>query len=808
MSAPSRTSIVSFNAGELSPYLDARVDQEKYRSGCRELQNAILEIYGAARRRPGLQFIAEAKFHTKKCRLEDFRFSTTTTFTLEVGDEYMRFFSNGAQVAKAAPAAWVTATPYVVGDFVTNGGFKYYCVIAHTSAAAFATDLAAVRWVLQSIYEIPTPWEEADLFDLQFAQINDVTYIAHPDYPVQKLSRVADDDWTLEEVNFLTPALLDENLEDTITISSSATALGATVLTAVGGTPFQAGHVGAYFQLAHLRPASFVEINITVNGTSASVRTLGQWNVRTYGIWAADILVQKSTDNGATWTTVRSFSGRSDRNVDAVGTADEEALYQLVVANWVSATATPRVIFEVVDSYVYGLVKVTGYTSPTVVDGTIVKVLHSTAATPLWSEGAWSDVRGYPRAVTLHEQRLVFGGTEFQAQTIWGSVVGDYENFAYGTLDTDAYNYTIGAKERNAIQWLSSHTALLIGTAGGEWVMSSGDDVNPISPTNVVAKRQSNYGSSGIGALLVNDVTLFIQRQARRVREMTYALENDRYVASDLTILAEHITLGGLIQIAYQQQRNSIVWGVTADGKLIGLTYEREQSVVGWHRHVTAGTFESVATVYGSGEDEVWVVANRTIGGVTKRYIERFNPTEWTAKEDAFFVDSGLSYSGVAVNVLGGLTHLIGKTVSILGDGAVFPDQVVSGAGTVTLPGGATVTKAHIGLPFTTIINPMRLDVDNIVGITQGQTKRISELNLRFLNTLGCKVGDTFASARALSFRDTGMAMDESPPLFTGDKQYEFDGDFDYDVPVFIVQDQPLPLTLLAIVIRYEVSKK
>ena len=374
-------------------------------------------------------------------------------------------------------------------------------------------------------------------------------------------------------------------------------------------------------------------------------------------------------------------------------------------------------------------------------------------------------------------------------------------------MDTDAYNYTIGAKERNAIQWLSSHTALLIGTAGGEWVMSSGDDVNPISPTNVVAKRQSNYGSSGIGALLVNDVTLFIQRQARRVREMTYALQSDRYVAADLTLLAEHITEGGVLQIAYQQQRNSIVWGITGEGTLIGMTYEREQTVVGWHRHVTDGTFESVATVYGAGEDEVWTVVNRTIGGVTKRYVERFNPVEWTAKEDAFFVDSGLSYSGAAAGTFSGLDHLEGKTVSILGDGAVFPNQVVNG-GAVTLPNGAEVEKAHIGLPFTTIIEPMRLDVDSIVGITQGQTKRIAELNLRLLNTLGCKVGDSFAGARTLSFRDTGMPMDASPPLFTGDKQYEFDGDFDYDVPIFIVQDQPLPLTLLAIVIRYEVSKK
>lgn len=805
MSQPSRTSLVSFNAGEMSPYLDARVDQEKYRSGCRQIQNAILEIYGAARRRPGLQFIAAAKHHDKKCRLEDFRFSTTTTFTLEVGDEYVRFYSNGAQVAKAAPAAWVTATDYVVGDFVTSGGLKYYCIVAHTSAAAFATDLAAAKWVLQSIYEIPAPWLEADIFDLQFAQINDVTYITHPDYPVHKLSRVADDDWDLVEVAFLTPALLDENVTATTLACSATTGSNLDLVASVD--LFEAAHVGAYFQLSHPRSANVVEIALTANATGATQKAIGQWNVRTYGIWTADLLVQRSLDGGTSWTTVRKYTGKADRNIDGQGSTDDEALYRLKVENYASSSGTPRAIFEVVDAYIDGLVKVTAVTDAQNAKCTVIKTLEATTVTDIWREGAWSEKRGYPRAVTLHEQRLVFAGTAYQAQTIWGSRVGDFENFTYGVLDTDAYSYTLGAKERNAIQWLSSHTALLIGTAGGEWVMTSGDEINPISPTNVVVRRHSNYGSGAIGALLVNDVTLFIQRRARRVREMTYSAANDRYVAADLTILAEHISLGGLTQIAYQQQQNSVVWAVTGDGKLVGLTYEREQDVVGWHRHVTDGAFESIATIYGSGEDEVWVVVNRTIGGTTKRYIERFNPVEWTAKEDGFFVDSGLSYSGAAVGTFAGLDHLEGKTVSILGDGAVFPDQVVVG-GAVTLPDGEEVVKAHIGLPFTTIIEPMRLDVDNIVGVTQGQTKRISELNLRFLNTLGCKAGDRLTTLRTLSFRDTAMRMDESPPLFTGDKQYEFDGDFEYDVPLFIVQDQPLPMTLLAIVIRYEVSKK
>ena len=795
-----QVSLVSFNAGELSPYLDARIDLEKYKSGCRQLQNAILETYGAARRRPGLQFVAEAKYSNRKCRLEDFRFSTTTTFTLEVGHLYLRFFSNGAQVEKATATAWGTATGYIVGNYVTQAGLIYYCLTAHTSGT-FATDLAAGKWVQQDIYEVPAPWDESDLYDLQFAQINDVTYVVHPDYPVYKLARVADDSWTLALVTFLTPAMLDENTTTT-TITPSATT-GSNIDLTASASIFVAGHVGAYFQLSHAREANSVERALTSNGSSTVQKTRGNWSVRTYGVWASDILVERSPDN-ATWTTVRKFTGRSDRNVDAAGVADDEAYYRVTIENYSASTGSPRVVFEVSDAYVDGLVKITQVTSGTAAKGTVIVPFEAATATDIWREGAWSDVRGYPKAVTLHEQRLVFGGTSYQAQTVWGSVLGDFENFKYGSDDTDAFNYTLGAKERNAIQWLSSHTSLLIGTAGGEWVMSSGNDVDPISPTNVVVKRQTNYGSNAIGALLVNSVTLFIQRQGRRVREMTYSLESDRFDGTELTILAEHITAGGILQMAYQQQRNSIVWAVTAEGTLIGMTYERAQQVEGWHRHVTDGLFESVATIYGSGEDEVWVVVKRTIGGVAKRYIERFNPVQWEEKADCFFVDSGLTYDGSPVNSFSGLDHLEGKTVSILADGAVVPDQVVSG-GAVTLPDDALASTVHIGLPFTTIIEPMRLDVDPLVGVSQGQVKQVREVFFRLKDSLGLRYGDGTRDYN-LSFRSTNDRMDASPELFTGDKQAEFEGEFVHDTPVIVKQEQPLPLTLLALVIKSQVT--
>jgi hypothetical protein len=747
-----QNSLVSFNAGELSPLLDARADIDKYRNGCRQLQNAVVETYGAARRRVGTQFIAETNDHDRKSRLIDFQFSTATTFTIELGHEYMRFFSNGAQVE-----------------------------------------------VLGVPYEIASPYEEDELFAVQYAQINDVMYLTHPDHPVQKLSRLADDDWTLAPVVFDSPPLLDENITDT-TITPSG--LTGSVSLVASADVFEADHVGSVFQITYLRTDTNVRRGITGNGSSGSIRVVGGWRFRTNGTWDAEVAVERSYD-GSTWEIVRTVESASDSNYDQTGEEPFDALYRVRVFNWSSGSSAPRAILELEDPYGRGLVEITAVTDAQNATATVLTAegLFDTAATRYWAEGAWSDKRGYPRAVTLFEQRLCFGGTRFEPQTVRGSATGDFENFEVGTLDTDGFAYTVAAHERNAIQWLVAQKALLIGTSSSEWSMQGSND-SALSPTNVTVRRQSNYGSTGLQAKLVNEVVLFMQRNARKVREMTFSFERDGYVAPDLTLLAEHITDGGIVQTAYQQQPQSVLWTVTNDGALVGMTYERDQSVVGWHRHVTDGEFESVAVIYGTGNDEVWVTVKRTIDGDVKRYVERFNPAEWEAVEDAFYVDSGLTYDGAAATVFSGLDHLEGKTVAILADGAPVPSQVVT-AGAVTLANAASVV--HIGLPFTTVIEPMRLDADPLAGSSQGNVKIVHQVVARLNKSIGLKYGDgTFQ--HTLSFRSSSDPMDAPPPLFTGDKVLEWDGDFELDTRVIITQDQPLPLCLLALVVKSNIT--
>lgn len=754
-----KKSIVSFNAGELSPLLDARVDLDKYSSGCRKLQNAITRSYGGVNRRPGTQFIAEAKHHDRKCRVIDFQFSTTTTFTLEVGHEYFRFYSNGGQVQ--------------------SGG---------------------------SAYEISSPYDESDLFQLQYAQINDVIYFVHPDYAVRKLSRIADTNWTLEEVEFNLPPLLDENLTDT-TVTASGTTLNSSITLTASADLFTSDHVGAYWQLGHRREANSVEIDLTANGNTSAVVTKGEWTVRTYGIWVGTILVQRSEDGSTNWETIREFTGDEDRNIDAVGEEFTESHLRVKYENYSApaspGSVTPRAVLEVVDSFVYGFAKITAYTDARNVTATVKDSFHSTSATKVWSEGAWSPLNGYPRTVTRYERRVVYAGSKEQPQTVWASVSSDFDNFSTGTNDTDSFNYTLGAQERNSIEWLIYQGQLLIGTSGGEWSMTGSNQEPSITPTNVSVKRQSTYGSNNIRATLVNEVVLFTQRQGKKVRELVFSFERDGFVAPDLTLLSEHITDGGVVDTAYQQQEDSIFWAVTEKGTLIGMTYERDQNVTGWHRHITDGLFESVATIYGDSDDEVWFSVKRTIGGSTKRYIERFNPVEWVYKEDAFFVDSGLTYDSSASTTISGLSHLEGETVTVLADGSVVSDKVVSG-GKITLDIAASVV--HVGLKYETIIQPMRIDIDALAGVTQGETKQVRELVVRFLNSLGVSYSDGVDEFETLSFRDTSNPMDGSPPLFTGDKVIEFEGDFEFEGNVIIKQDQPLPMTILLAVVKYQVT--
>lgn len=418
---------------------------------------------------------------------------------------------------------------------------------------------------------------------------------------------------------------------------------------------------------------------------------------------------------------------------------------------------------------------------------------------------------GYPGCVTLYEQRAWYANTVNGPDTLWGSQTGNYENFTVGTgLDHESVELTLSSRTLNAISSLAAQAALVALTSGQEhFITGAGGADDPITPSSFNSKSKTKYGSSTQASIEAGNAILFLQRSGRKLREITVDPTSASYVGPfpDLTLLAEHITAGGIKQMDYQQELDSLVWCVRADGALLSLTYEKPQDVVAWARHFTGtaqnasdGKFESVAVIpHPDGDqDQTWVVVNRTIGGATKRYIEYFDT------KGGYYgnlnVDCGLVYSGAATGTLGGLTHLIGQTVDILGNGAVYPQQVVNGSGQVTglMP---QVTSAEVGLHFDSTLETMRPELPASSGTIQGAPKKISQITVRLYKSMGGRVaGDQ------LIYRKSSDHMGAAVPLFSGDKKTSTSG-WGTDGTILIQQKQPLPLTVLCVVAVMDTSE-
>lgn len=458
----------------------------------------------------------------------------------------------------------------------------------------------------------------------------------------------------------------------------------------------------------------------------------------------------------------------------------------------------------------WGYVQITAVTNSTTATATVKTQLGGTTATADWREGAWSTKRGFPRAVTFHEQRLWFLATNHKPQTAWGSVVNDFENMADSktdgsVLDTHAVTFTIAANKINVGRWvMSTDRALLVGTLGSEHEVK-GDTNKGITPTTVRVTGGSTKGSNKVQPVYVDGATLFVQRSGRKVRELRYSFDDDALRTANITLLAEHLlpsAATSAVDMALQNEPDPILWVIRADGVLLGMTYDRAQDVVGWHRHDTDGSFESLAVIPHPDldRDQVWFVVRRVVNGQTRRYIEYFddkgNPV---AEYEQLNTDSALTYDSTPASTFSGLSHLEGKTVKIVGDGAVYPDAVVT-SGQVTLNGPAA-SKVEIGLGYTSELETLRPEVQLPGGGTsQGRLKRWAEVVVRLHETLGLLV-----FGERIPFRSTADPMGSPPPLFSGDRRKTNLG-WDRDGRITIEQDQPLPASVMVIAGILDVS--
>lgn len=308
--------------------------------------------------------------------------------------------------------------------------------------------------------------------------------------------------------------------------------------------------------------------------------------------------------------------------------------------------------------------EITAYTSTTQVTATVKSTATTASASAAFRLGAFYP-GNYPAVVTFFEERLTWANTPAQPQTIWASVSGDYENMAPsdagGTVaDDSALTFTISDDRVNAIRWLSAGAkGLAIGTVGGEFTMQATSLGEVVTPSNVTVRRETTRGSADVPPVRIGAAVLFVQRARRKLFEFVYNFEADGQVAPEMTLLAGHVVRAKIAALAWQGEPRSVLWCAMDDGTLAGMTYMRDQQVIGWHRHPLGGTGAkvlSLACIPGADEDDLYAVVERTVNGSTVRFVEvtdgEFWPDNATDREYAFFVDAGATYDSPVAQTL------------------------------------------------------------------------------------------------------------------------------------------------------------
>jgi hypothetical protein len=760
----------NFTSGEVSPMLLARTDLEKYANSAACLENFVVSQHGGAFRRAGTVYVAHAG-HTEGVRLHPFIFNQTEAYVLEFGPGYVRIFANRQPLRFPTTSPNMTLTLSAgVGDItvttsaafftdaatdgtreitLNDGGLMViFDVASPTSASARmlidteTTTFTSGQWTITGArVELATPYAYDDLFALRFAQSADTLYVCHPEHPVRKIVRQGVSDWVTSEVNFQPPPSTDAGLQP-----FGDLVLGATTgfgITATSSAPaWIDGDLNKYIQAG----AGRASIRTVVSSTEVVLDIIDPFTTDTWaqGSWTMyGVPYATATPSG----NLPKFSSLSvSTDVAAFRSTD---LFRFIHING-------------------GIFRIGEVLSPTLVNATVIRKqdvdegedLEAPPGSWTLESEAWSNNLGFPGVVCFHDQRLFLAASANQPLTFWGSVTGDFENFAVGADASDAVEFNVAADQVNAIRWMKSETFLMIGTQNNEFKAWGGNE-SAITPSSILVESLGATGSDWyIDPVRVGNRIVFVQRAGRKVRELAYSYEQDRYIAPDISLMSEHLFRNRLAQLEYVRTPDPYILATSIDGTLLVCAYNREENIVAWTplRTREGDGFESIAVIPNAcgTADEVWVSVKRTINGGTTRTIEFL--------EAGLTLDCASMYTGAETNVLRGLSYLENEQVVVAivnTAGDIFIEEPTVTAGQITLThSGSTI---FVGFGFPLNLKTLRLELQGSTGSQQTRKGKIHGAGIRF-----------FCSQYALV---NGQEVEGMPGfnvgLFTGDKYRE-----------------------------------
>lgn len=847
-----RTFSRSFNGGELSPEMFGRLDDVKFQTGAAKVRNMIVTPQGPVQNRPGTKFVREVKDSTKKTRLIPFTYSTDQTMVIELGNQYVRFHTQGATLM--------------------SGGIPY---------------------------EIVSPYLEADLFNIHYVQSGDVLTLVHPSYAPRELRRLGATSWTLTTISFTSSVSAPTGVAvtafrgESINITAITNANPGSITTAsnhglVAGDGVYIRDVGGMTQLTN----GFYTVNTAATNTLTvkDYNTGVPVNTTAYGVYTTGGSVQfgdriADIDNYYVVTAVATDSTESQSSsaVNVVNNLYVNGSYNVI--SWSAVSGAVRYNVYKRQSGLYGYIGQTPSTS-----FTDTNIAPDMGTTPPLLDVVFASSNNYPGAVSYFEQRRVFAGTNNSPQELWMTRSGTESDMSYSipVKDSDRIDFKVAAREANTIRHVVPLNQLVLLTNSAEWRVTSVNS-DALTPTSISVRPQSYVGASNVQPSIVNNSLVYCAARGGHVRELGYSWQANGYITGDLSLRAAHLFDSyEIADMAQAKSPHPLLWFVSDSGKLLGLTYVPEQQIGAWHQHDTDGLFESCCVVAEGEEDHLYVVVKRTVSGSTKRYVERMQSQQFATLEDSFYVDCGLTYDGTntgattitvsggttwgpsdvltitasvatfaypaqtdvndaivltdssgnkyrlkitstssttvataivdntipvalrntptsvwafARDSVSGLTHLNGKTVSILADGSVMPQEVVV-AGSITLDRAAVLIQ--VGLPVQSDLQtlPMTLNID---GFGQGRYKNVNKAWLRVYRSSGIFVGpdsDNLVEAKQRTTETYG-----SPPNLKSEEiLVVLTPTWASSGQIYIRQSDPLPLLIVGATIEVAIG--
>lgn len=807
----------NFSQGEFTDWLLGRGDIAQYGNSVRKAKNAVVRPQGGIMKRPGTVFVETIKDENdENTELWEFLYSDTDAYILEVGNQYMRFYRNDAQIITP------TSTQLLANS-------------------EFTSDISSWSLYLESGASGTIGWNAANGGSLEISHVSPGTtaaaqsiFLAAGTYTLQ-VARPADGSGqcgvrigTSFSAGLIYSGNINTNssINTTITVPVPGTYTVYLFRTAATQSPL--------FSYCRIIQPGFSPVELNTPWTSAELKDceFAQVFDSLYVVHPnhAPRVIKRVSHTQWTIDEVTFIDGPyydlSDRQYGGVGT--EYTLNPSATSGSITVSASSplfvstdvgRLIrFRTIVTNPWGYMRITAVNSSTSVDATVIKTLDATGASSQWRLGMFSDTTGWPSTITFNEQRMVLARTRSEQQAIWFSKAGDITDFSPdGDEDKDdvspntAMSYRIQDNVANVIYSAIPLRGLNLISSGGVWLAKASLQGEALTSENLSITKIVGESAGNVKPEVIGSNIFYVDRTRRKVLELGYSFQDDAFDGVDIAMLAEHRTQDPVKQIIAARVPNYLIYTLGDGGSLSACTYIRKQNVNAWTHFDIGGDdvkIENMACIPHNREDRLWMIVKRTIDGQTRRYVEYVAPyrIHQDDESDAIYMDSAISYEGSPTDELHGLDHLEGQEVACFGDGAVVPvlSPVTNGEIQLQVP----VSKAWVGLPYNLEIETNQLVSAQAQSLLQGREGRIHSVVLRLFKSYSGYAGEAGSPLQLLSELNSNTPMDAPIQYYTGDKEIILSTSYSLNPRIIIKHDIPVAFNLLSITYKGSVSSR